>query len=264
MPYLARGNAKIYYEIDHVAAKTLPVVTLLNGFMRPLSDFRMFSRKLREAGFEPLLMNPRGSGESEVSQPFTLATMREDVQALWDSLDIHQSSLVGISMGGVVAQHLAIKNQNRVSRLALISTAVNNQWIRSPAITSWDSLEEVLSFLRPYFSGEFLKRNQLLINAMAKQMIRSFMANPDRHSERAHWQRQAICQFDTREFLSKLNMKTLVVHGEADEIIPVSVVKEFQRRIPNCQLSLIAGKGHLLLAESPAWLYSTVIDFLKS
>ncbi len=93
MPYLERDNAKIYYE---VWGDSGPWVTLVNGHTRTMRDFRAMGYYLNERGWRALAIDNRGSGRTESPLDFTIDMMADDIEALWNELDIDESHLLGI------------------------------------------------------------------------------------------------------------------------------------------------------------------------
>ena len=95
--YLESTTAKIYYELH---GETGDWVTLVNGHTRTMRDFKIFTRKLVEAGFRVLLLDNRGAGESKVSFPFSLSEMASDVIDLWDEIGIEKVTYLGYQWVG--------------------------------------------------------------------------------------------------------------------------------------------------------------------
>lgn len=253
MPQLARPGATLRYELW---GESGPWATLVNGHTRPLNDFRLLGRHLQEKGFRVLALDNRGAGETVVDTAFTLADMVDDVVALWDEVRATTSCLLGVSMGGFIAQQLALQHPSRVERLALVSTAASQAWI-SKDDTPWSTeLEAVLAKLTPYFTDAFRERNAMLVRSMAKQIAKNVEGGD--FSSRAAQQKEAARRFDLRPRLSQLRCPTLIVHGAEDRVIPVEAARELARLIPTSRLEILAAAGHLLLAEKPQALYELV------
>jgi 3-oxoadipate enol-lactonase len=253
MPQLARPGATLRYELW---GESGPWATLVNGHTRPLNDFRMLGRHLQEQGFRILALDNRGAGETVVDTAFTLADMVDDVVALWDEVGAATTCLLGVSMGGFIAQQLALQHPRRVERLALVSTAASQAWI-SKDDTPWSTeVEAVLAKLTPYFTDAFRERNPMLVRSMAKQIAKNVEGGD--FSGRAAQQKEAARGFDLRPRLSQLRCPTLIVHGAEDRVIPVEAARELARLVPTSRLEILAAAGHLLLAEKPRELYELV------
>ena len=104
-------------------------VTLINGHNRSLSDFRLFGRYLVGRGWRVLVLDNRGAGQTKTLAPFSMADMVSDVGALWEAEAVARTRLLGISMGGFIAQALAVEKAARVAGLVLVSTAMNQRHI---------------------------------------------------------------------------------------------------------------------------------------
>jgi 3-oxoadipate enol-lactonase len=258
MPWLERPRAKIWYEIWPDPIQCTPrVLTLVNGHTRSSSDFRIMGRKLADAGLQVVTLDNRGAGKSEAETPFRVQDFAGDVCALWDHLGIETSELLGISMGGLIAQVIAVNHPERVQRLWLVSTAPDRKWIRG-GDSSWVTDAAGIEIkLRDYFAPEFIKRNELLLQAMVKQTQKA--ATDGDFIARAEAQRAAINAFEPPR-IERISCETVVIHGDQDAIVSIEGGKEIVRRIPNAKLKAISGAGHLLLAERPNDLFQIVAD----
>ena len=253
MPELIRPGARVRYE---VWGESGPWTTLINGYTRPLNDFRLLGRFLQERGLRVLALDNRGAGETQIESDFSLRDMVDDVAALWQHLGITTTRLLGISMGGFIAQQLTLTLPAQVARLALVSTAASHSLIRDNDIPWSNNIEAVLTKLAPYFTESFYQRNQILVKSMAKQIAKG--VSEGSFAERAQRQKAAVHGFDVRSQLAEVACSTLIVHGAEDRIIPVEAAYELERTIPDSKLMVCAGAGHLLLAEKPRELYEAV------
>jgi 3-oxoadipate enol-lactonase len=259
MPFLETSGASIYYEsvgdIGHW-------ITLVNGHTRSSSDFRMMARLLVETGkFRVLLIDNRASGKSEARAAFTLDDMCNDVVSVWDHLLIETSAVLGISMGGVIAQGLAIANPKRVSKLILVSSAPEESYIRSTGgawVAEGHQLEEKM---RSYFAPGFVERNPVLFSTMLNQIKQSL--NAGKFARLSEMQRNALRGVKWTDQLGKVVAPTLVVHGELDGVVELGAATILKEKVRGAKLVTFPGVGHLLLAEAPKDLYRVVIDFLK-
>jgi len=259
MPQLARSGAVLNYETWGEGG---PWVTLVNGHVRPLTDFRMLGRHLTSLGFRVLALDNRGAGLTTTTTAFTLADMAADVSSLWDHLGIATSALLGISMGGFIAQTIAGDEvtATRVSQLFLVSTAMRQALI-SPDRRPWTTdPAEVELKLRTYFTAQFFERNRPLVRGMAKQVAKAVAEGP--FVEQSKRQVAAIRGVDLTVTASHIKAPTYVLHGAEDEVIALSAGEELQAHIHGANLQVFPGAGHLLLAEAPQALYNAVAKAL--
>jgi pimeloyl-ACP methyl ester carboxylesterase len=249
-------------EIYYLTVKNSgPWVTLINGHARTHLDFKNLSKKLEAAGFSVLLLDNRGCGKSFTQEDFTIDDMADDVESLWSKLGIQESYLLGISMGGLIAQRIAITS--RVPKaLVLTSTTASQHHYRIPFFEWAPSLDLVREQLRPYFAPIFYEKNALLVTAMAKQLLSSEDSDQKAQIMR---QRKAIQIFKFEEIdPSLIKIPTLVIHGEKDGVISVEAAIDIASRINGSLRHIYPDTGHLILAEKPSEFYSDVISFFTS
>ncbi len=262
MTTLNRPGAVLHYEVWGAAGAW---VTLVNGHTRPLNDFRMLGKHLVEQGFRVLALDNRGSGQTTTGRAFTLAEMADDVEALWEELGIAKTMLLGISMGGFISQTLAMTRPDRIERLVLVSTAMNQTRVRVDE-TPWShELPDNEAKLSSYFTKDFAARNAMMVTNMAKQITRNVVEG--RFGENSELQKAAVKGFDATARIEQgaVKAKTLVVHGEQDGIIPFEAAGETFKALiaggAEAKLESYEGSGHLLLAERPKELYRTVAEW---
>ena len=259
MPILETEGASIYYETH---GDNGPWITLINGHTRSSSDFRMMTRILTEdRSFRVLLLDNRASGKSEATRDFTINDMCNDVVRLWDHLVIETSNVLGISMGGVIAQGLAICHPDRILRLILVSSAPDESFINRTEgdwVAEGTLLEEKM---RSYFAPAFVERNPVLFSAMIQQIRQAILSG--KFTRFSQMQRNALGGVSWTNRLHMITASTLVIHGELDAVIDHESAALMTERIPKSRLVLIPAAGHLLLAEAPKELYKYVKDFLS-
>ena len=258
MSELDRPNATINYETWR-EGESGSWITLVNGHTRSLKDYRLMAKQFAADGFRVLALDNRGAGATVTTTDFTYLDLAGDVVALWDHLQIPQSHLLGISMGGEISQVVASENPERVNRLVLVSTTADDRWVIRANSTPWgNDLAGIEQTLSPYFSATFLAANQPLVKAMAKNILDQVKSG---FITKADSQRRAFRDFNWVARLSEIGAVTLVVHGDQDRIIAPDAAEELAQLIPNARLKLIPGAGHLLLAETYKQLYSLAKDF---
>lgn len=256
MPFIATNNANIFYQCWSYPA-TRRTITLINGYGRPCADFRSLGKALVRAGFKVITLDNRAAGRSQVSKPFTLTDMASDVVTLWEHLEIKSSAVLGISMGGAIAQLLALDFPAQVTHLVLISSFCEQSFALLQSKRRWHNLAAVQATLRHYVAADFYHHNRALLAVMAEQMWQQ------RHARgtSASWQDQAIAGFSSRARLAQLSCPTLIMHGTEDRVIDPQAAEVFAQTIPQAELCLLPQAGHLLLLEKAAELRTRVIDF---
>ncbi len=234
-------------------------VLLNNGHTRPTSDFKMMARYLNQGGISCLAFDPRGSGESHFEGGFTLEDMVSDCWKVIESLGIRPFGVLGVSMGGMISQQLLLQKPQYLERAVLISTTNKMSPPKSGQKPWGKDLGSVTLKLSDYFSDSYFQNNQMLVKAMAKQILTKIEAGSFSGSAKA--QHQAIDEFDVKDQLGDVQAKTLIIHGDMDKILPIDGAKLMHKSIPDSRLSIHENKGHLLIAESGKRLYREALDF---
>ncbi len=197
------------------------------------------------AGRELEALKHRIAAGEEFDPPYTMDDMALDVVALMDGLDIDKAHIVGISMGGFIAQLLAAKYPSRVLSMTSImsssglvdSTLIDTLWSarrsREAFIQEW--VEYIRQFgSKKYFEGDDHSRR--IAEAVFDRCYSPDGAN-----------RQLLAIFsrkNTRDRVRTISVPTLVVHGAGDLLIPPARGKETAELIPGATFQLIDGMGH--------------------
>jgi pimeloyl-ACP methyl ester carboxylesterase len=197
------------------------------------------------------------SGDTS-SAVYTLEDMADDTAGLLDVLAFDSAHVVGASMGGMVAQTLAIRHPQRVRSLTSIMSTTGEAGIAQPTEAATAALMSP-----PATSREEAMERALEVNAVIgspgysrnEQDIRDRAAQAwDRGVNPAGFARQLAAVYasgDRTQRLHSLDMPTLVVHGEDDPLVPVAAGRATAAAIPGAELWLIPGMGHDL--PRPLW-----------
>jgi pimeloyl-ACP methyl ester carboxylesterase len=206
--------------------------------------------------FETIVYDHRDAGDStRTGAPFTIADLAEDAAGLLQALQIDSAHVLGISMGGMIAQELALGHPDRVRALTLGCT-----YCGGPG-SSLASEATVARIAEAMHSGD---RERAVRTSWEVNVSPGFAA------EQAEWERfhatgmryglavtvimeqmKAIAGHDTSARLGGLQAPTLVVHGTADELIPVQNGRMIADLIPAAKLEIFEGVGHMFFLERP-------------
>lgn len=262
MPKITANNIKINYEIKGQGPNLLFINGIGADLKNPLSLFNSPIPK----HFTVLAFDPRGLGESDSPEyGCTIADMAEDAAALAKAVGWENYHVFGASMGGMVAQELAIHHPEAVNKLVLAVThsggaggapqIIDNMFSMSPLELSKASdtrQDEKWAAEHP----EMLERMKASIDAMRM----AFDANPA-HLRGYNYQAAAVSKHDTTDRLSKITADTFVFNGRYDGGVPVASAKKMVNRIPNCKFELV-DSGHGTWFFDPT-VWAMVIDFLE-
>jgi pimeloyl-ACP methyl ester carboxylesterase len=206
--------------------------------------------------FDLIAYDHRGIGHSDrVGEPFTIAQLARDASGVLDALDLQSAHVMGISMGGMVAQELALAQPERVRTLTLGCTYAGGEGSRSTDVAIVQRLGEL------FMTG----RTQEALRYGFEVNVSPAFAQDPAHYERVTriaaelpasldillLQVQAIAAHDTSERLAGISMPTLVVHGSEDQMLPADNGRMIAERIPGARLEVLEDVGHAFWWERP-------------
>ena len=218
------------------------------------------STKLDEAGVPnlPELMARAFSGQP-VEAPYTLHDMADDAAGLLDALELEHAHVVGASMGGMIAQTLAIRHPQRVASLVSIMSSTGNPELPPAKPEAMAVLMRERPDDRDQVIQAAVEASRVLSGPgfpFDEQRIRERAARDyDRSFYPAGMARQmaAIVASGSRvPHLPRVSAPTLVIHGDADPLVPLEGGHDTAKHIPGAELLVIEGMGHDL--PQPAWL----------
>ena len=218
--------------------------------------------------YRVITFDNRDVGQSKQAEgPYEIADMARDALALADHLELDDFHLVGMSMGGAIAQEMALQAQERLRTLTLVVTfAGGGNWATERArvwseIRSLIDLDTHLDWLLLYgMSEQFYEDPER--TAYSKQLMRS---NPHPQPVEA-FQRQveASGRHETRDRLSQISVPTHVIGAEHDTLVPVWKSQEIAELIPGADYSVMPRAPHALNMERAEEFNELVLGWLRS
>ncbi|MDT4936042.1 MAG: hypothetical protein QOK11_3934 [Pseudonocardiales bacterium] len=249
MPYAELGSRRLHYVRRGIGAPLL-LIQGMAGHHRIWTD-RFLDRLAPD--FEVVAYDHRGIGEStDVAGQFTIADLAEDALVVLEALDWPSAHVMGISMGGMVAQELALRHPERVTTLTLGCTYAggDGSTLEAPgpiAMFNGMSSGDVDAAMRAAYEANFspaytadethfgpFKAAALAVRVPVPVVMR---------------QAQAAFVHNTSTRLDELRVPTLVLHGTADQMIRASNGPHVARLIPDARLHLFPEVGHLFWWE---------------
>jgi pimeloyl-ACP methyl ester carboxylesterase len=219
----------------------------------------LLARRFRVVSFDN-----RGFGGSEITPgPYTTAQLSSDALALLDALEIERAHVVGISLGGMIAQELVLAAPERVTKLVLCSTTAGGpDSVPMPQQTV--ALMGRQPQLDPREAMRLFVENALSPSppeALVGEIVAYRTANPP---DGAGWYAQATAgaAHDAMDRLGEIRVPTLVVHGTADNVVDAGNAPLIVNAIPGARLEVFEGVGHLLPWERPEEFVALVEEFL--
>jgi len=229
------------------------------GFLEILSrDFRL------------LAFDNRGAGRSGFPEgPYTIPILAEDTEAIMEAMGWEKAFVAGFSMGGMIAQELALNRPELVEKLVLISTFCGGEEAvqPEPEILSLinspkDGIpEEVVARGTAWllFPKEFLEEHPETM----EDFVRLYLKAPI--SPRAYAKQvEAVARWGSYQRLPRIQCPTLVITGDQDVIIPPENSRILAERIPGAVLQVIPGAGHGLTLQCPAETAQAIARFLSA
>lgn len=209
-----------------------------------------------EGSFDCIVFDNRGMGLSgEAEMPFTIADMAADTVGLLDALELESAHLVGISMGGMIAQELALAHPERIRTLTLGAT-----YCGGPEGTLM-APEDLQMLGAAMASGD---RDRVFRAMWEINLSPGFREDDSRFAAFAEMgaalpapkpvilqQMRACGAHDTSGRLGSLALPTLVVHGDADRLLGPGNGRQIAALIPDARLEMLEGVGHMFWWEQP-------------
>jgi pimeloyl-ACP methyl ester carboxylesterase len=251
----AVNGIEIAFEV--IGERDRPPMLLINGLGGQLLQWDLeFCKLLAAGGFRVIRFDNRDVGHSTklgASDRYTLEDMAADTIGLLNHLAIDAAHLVGISMGGMIAQTIAIRHPDRVLSLVSIMSTTGNPKVGRPhrrgLIPRWQGpppsreayVERVLELARA-LSSEAYPPDE-------RRLRRQFAAAYDRGYHPAGVLRQmraSATAGDRTRALGGVSVPTLVIHGDADPLVDQSGGRATAAAIPAAELLIIEGMGHTI------------------
>ncbi|MEJ1168294.1 alpha/beta fold hydrolase [Variovorax sp. CCNWLW235] len=282
-------------EVEDTGGEGRPVALLIMGLGMQLVGWpQPFVQGLVDAGFRVVRHDNRDIGLSQgfdhagtgnivwesirqrlglqVRSAYTLQDMARDSLGVLDALGIKQAHVIGASMGGMIAQHLAAAAPDRVTRLVSIMSSSGARGLPGPR-------SDVAAMLlrRPLGGGEAelvahsVKLLRLIQSPAYPQSTEELSERLTFSMRRAYrpagmFRQMLAIGADSRrpEVLPRIKCPTLVLHGEADALVPMVCGQDTAKRIPGSKFISIPGMGHDLPPEVCAILVNHIAPFLHA
>jgi pimeloyl-ACP methyl ester carboxylesterase len=246
MPRVKVNDIEMYYEILGEG----PPLVMLHGFNVSSNLWRPFIPEYKEH-FQLILPDLRGHGRStNPSREFTHRQSALDIYALLDHLEVKKFSGMGISSGSMTLIHMATQQPERIQDMVLMAgTSYFPKECRQ--IQAQKSAENISDE-----RWEFLRRIHHYGDDQIKMLIDQFHRMKDSYDDMNF----------TKPYLSTIQAKTLIVHGDRDEYFPVEIPVTLYNSIPNSYLWIIPNMNHtgLVLPKPTAEIIKGCLDFLTN
>ena len=263
MPKVKVNDIQIYYEVHGEGFPLLMIMGL--GANVDWWDPRMVQELSKN--FKLVMFDNRGAGRTDVSDKrYTIKSFAEDTAGLMDALGISRAHVIGFSMGGMIAQELALNYPEKVEKLVLCSTFCGG----TKAVPPSEEITEMLSADRSAFSPEeiarmtipllftedFIKNNHDLVELSIQQILKAPISN-----EAFMSQLNAGMEFTTYDRLPQIRTSTLILHGKRDILMPPKNGSILAEAILNAKLVYFENSAHGLIEEMEKVIH-VLLNFL--
>ena len=256
------GSIETYYDRRGQG----PEVLMIAGLGDPAEAWQFQLDGLSDR-YTVTAFDNRGTGRVPLpDEPLTLETFADDAAALVRALDVQQAHIMGFSMGGAIAQHLALRNPELVRSLVLCSTwGRSDAYFRAMADTwRWmiDGAPDERSFYEGFFVWVYTRRAH--DGGTVDQIIADAMEFP--HQQPPEAMQRAIDAFKDHDLLDRLPeiaAPTLVISGSDDLVAPPRLGRQVADAIPGARFELMEGEAHQPFQEVPDAFNALVDGFWR-
>jgi 3-oxoadipate enol-lactonase len=262
VPVLASNGIDIHYEIAGDGSET---VVLINGVSDDLSAWLFQEPALVRAGYRVLAFDNRGVGRSSMpAGAYASPMMAADLRGLIAALGIDRPHLLGVSMGGVIAQEYAIKYGGLASLILANTYAEAGPYCRRifrawADVATGAGMPALMRVISPWiFSARFVEEEEALLAAWEADM-----AKTPQPAEAFASQIQVLLSHDSRDRLGQIGTRTLVLAAESDIVIPPELSRRLLEGLPNASWVVVPG-GHGTMWETADEFNQAVLNFLRA
>ncbi len=255
------NGAEVSYEIEG-SGNNLLLISPLGG------DSSFWARQVQELSkhYRVITFDSRGTGFStECDQNHSTMEIAQDSIALLRMLGVQRSHIVGLALGGLVAQYIAILQPQLVDRMVLASSYAKANAKLSATVAHWQQtavqlgmeglFDACVEFL---FSPEYVQDTEGELDK-----LRTFFHLNLQDAKSFLHQSTAGIKHDTTPLLGRITCPTLVLHGEADRVVDRSLADELAAGIKNSEFKLAEQSPHFMSLEKSNIFNSEVINFLR-
>ncbi len=264
MPKVKVGDMSLYYE-SHGKGEPLVFIDGCNMCHEMLyRHVPIFAKEYKVISYDN-----RGMGKSDKPDiPYSLELMAKDLAGLMDAIGIEKAHLMGYSMGGRIAEEMALNYPGKVISLVLVcpvtwSAELHNQptlpkkeelmdWYSRPAAT------QAQEFVEGVLSAEFLGKNPKLKEKLVKIIGKGY--GPP-YAMYRHFYASRTC--DNYARLSQIKTPAIIIGGSADRTVTPDNIKLLKVKLPDAELVMLENMPHFLFIESFDEFNRIVLEFLR-
>jgi pimeloyl-ACP methyl ester carboxylesterase len=266
MPITKANGVELYYEVH---GEGEPLLLIMGLSLTSKSWFRTIPALSEH--YKVIVFDNRGVGLSgKPNSPYSIELMAEDARAVLDAVGLESAHVYGISMGGMIAQRLAIKYPERIKSLILGCTTSGGEKHVQPGAevsmlmlsrgSSTATPEEIAWATAPIlYSQAFIENHRDQVAEDVQRRI-EIPVLPYAYM----LQLQACLAHDTYNEIDQIRVSVLVIHGDDDKLVPYENGVTLAEKIPNAEFLTINGAGHIYITEANDLVNKRVLEFLNN
>ena len=237
---------------------------LIHGLNGDLTGWALIMPKFAKS-YRTIALDVRGHGESgKPDKPYSIKLFSDDLYEFCQKINISQAHFLGLSMGGAIAQQLALDHPEKIRSLLLVSTF---SYIDDQAHHAFTQLRQNLltggypaffdEVVKLAFTPEYIAANPGPIAELREKRIRM-------NSPLAIGRAMDACMaFNLRDEIAKITLPTLIVSGREDVFTPIHLAEQIHHSIRGSEWKILEGVGHNLYIEKAPQLVEVVLEFLS-
>lgn len=264
MGFIEANGINLYYE-THGSGEPLVLIEGL-GY-----SSWMWYKQVEELSkhFKLIIFDNRGVGQSDKpDEEYSIELFANDTVEVLLALNIEKAHFLGVSMGGFIAQEVAIRYPEIVDKLILCSTSFGGPGsVPIPQETldvmfkgggKYNSVDEIRDVIGIALDKRCIDENQDVLDKIMKEK----MDNPQ---PKYAYQKQLMAgaSFNAEDRLCKIKAETLILAGKGDRVVPFENSKLLNQKIVNSKYEVIEGAGHVFLMEKPDITNKLIVEFLE-
>jgi 3-oxoadipate enol-lactonase len=264
MPFVECKGISLCYEVHGQGPPLLLLAGLGGGTWSWYGQVPYF-----EESYKTITFDNRGAGRSSIPQgPYQMRQLAEDALCLLDHIEVERAFVLGLSMGGMIAQELALMAPKRIRALFLGCTHCGGSSRVPPTpesmkfLTDNDGLsqEQIIEKNLPIFFSELCRKEK---PELVAAYYTAQLSYPEQPQYAFHAQLGAIGTFDSSMRIGQINVPTMIVTGSEDILVPPENTRILATLIPHSEMVVIPGAGHALHAECRETLNSLADRFFR-
>ena len=255
------------YQINFIDTGQGPAVVLIHGLA---GDYGAWQAQINllKSNYRVIAFDNRGAGRStQTDEPVSTADLAKDTLGLMDYLNIKQAHVVGRSMGGAIAQHMALMAPERIISLALCASFARLDPLgRRVLLNMREALEWRMNWadharhsVQNFVSARFFNEHPEQIAAIER------LIGGETRLPACYIRQNEACQtHDTISSLHKIRQRTLVMGGDCDPICSMTATRALVDGLPNSRAEIFADASHFFLMEQPEKFNRLLTEWLAS